>query len=268
MHRVRVSARRRGGDTDEYLGPSRTPSTRQVERRLPRVSRRSPHLELDALLAHEEVDVARRRPRRRPVAARLPRRRWGARRRHRRRRGDAAEAPRRLADPVLDALEVRAQARLCCYRPVWSVLHVAFFTLGDRDGGVVLRHVIDPRATLVRPRESRGSQADAIDAMLLDGALLSASASAARAAPPTASRRYVRLDASEPTPSQERTDGIEETTSVHLTPSCRRRERRISSPPLHAVDAPSKTKKYHAGGNVRGSSARSRRRRAVLGVPQ
>ena len=155
MHRVRVSARRRGGDTDEYLGPSRTPSTRQVERRPPRVSRRSPHLELDALLAHEEVDVARRRPRRRPVAARLPRRRWGARRRHRRRRGDAAEAPRRLADPVLDALEVRAQARLCCYRPVWSVLHFAFFTLGDRDGGVVLRHVIDPRATLVRPRESR-----------------------------------------------------------------------------------------------------------------
>ena len=56
MHRVRVSARRRGGDTDEYLGPSRTPSTRQVERRPPRVSRRSPHLELDALLAHEEVD--------------------------------------------------------------------------------------------------------------------------------------------------------------------------------------------------------------------
>ena len=85
-----------------------------VERRLPRVSRRSPHLELDALLAHEEVDVARRRSWRRPVAARLPRRRWGARRRHRRRRGDAAEAPRRLADPVLDALEVRAQARLCC----------------------------------------------------------------------------------------------------------------------------------------------------------
>ncbi len=114
VHRVRVSARRRGGNTDEYLGPSRTPSTRRVERRLPRVSRRSPHLELDALLAHEEVDVARRRPRRRPVAARLPRRRWGARRRHRRRRGDAAEAPRRLADPVLDALEVRAQARLCC----------------------------------------------------------------------------------------------------------------------------------------------------------
>ena len=159
MHRVRVSARRRGGDTDEYLGPSRTPSTRQVERRPPRVSRRSPHLELDALLAHEEVDVARRRSRRRPVAARLPRRRWGARRRHRRRRGDAAEAPRRLADPVLDALEVRAEARLCCYRPVWSVLRVAFFTLGDRDGGVVLRHVIDPRATLVRPLSRGASRA-------------------------------------------------------------------------------------------------------------
>ena len=29
VHRVRVSARRRGGDTDEYLGPSRTPSTRR-----------------------------------------------------------------------------------------------------------------------------------------------------------------------------------------------------------------------------------------------
>ena len=63
----------------------------------------------------------------------------GGRARHRRRRGDAAEAPRRLADPVLDALEVRAEARLCCYRPVWSVLHVAFFTLGESDGGVVLR---------------------------------------------------------------------------------------------------------------------------------
>jgi len=94
-----------------------------VERRLPRVSRRSPHLELDALLAHEEVDVARRRSRRRPVAARRGAGRWGARRRHRRRRGDAAEAPRRLADPVLDALEVRAQARLCC---------VCFLRYGDR----------------------------------------------------------------------------------------------------------------------------------------
>ena len=104
---------RRGGDTDEYLGPSRTPSTRRVERRPPRVPRRSPHLELDALLAHEEVDVARRRSRRRPVAARLPRRRWGARRRHRRRRGDAAEAPRRLADPVLDAPRSPCGGRAC-----------------------------------------------------------------------------------------------------------------------------------------------------------
>ena len=266
MHRVRVSARRRGGDTDEYLGPSRTPSTRQVERRPPRVSRRSPHLELDALLAHEEVDVARR-SRRRPVAARLPRRRWGARRRHRRRRGDAAEAPRRLADPVLDALEVRAEARLCCYRPVWSVLHVAFFTLGDRDGGVVLRHVIDPRATLVRPRESRGS--------------------------PTPSTRCCSMARScrrRPRPREPRLRRRRDATSAS-TPASRRRRRnapmasrrpRVSTsrhraddgndgsraPPLHAVDAPSKTKKYHAGGNVRGSPARSRRRRAVLGVPQ
>ena len=147
VHRVRVSARRRGGDTDEYLGPSRTPSTRQVERRLPRVSRRSPHLELDALLAHEEVDVARRRPRRRPVAARLPRRGWRARRRHRRCRGDATEAPRRLADPVLDALEVRAQARLCCCR---LELAVACLSLSD-----VVATVRRHRADAVEPPRRR-----------------------------------------------------------------------------------------------------------------
>ena len=38
--------------------------------------------------------------------------------------------------------------------------------------------------------------------------------------------------------------------------------------PLYAVDAPPKTKKYHAGRNVRGAPARRRRGRAVLGVPQ
>ena len=107
VHRVRVSARRRGGDTDEYLGPSRTPSTRTVVLQdsavdryrpprqallavdaaftLARLDRRAPQQRSDKVLAglHGLVLITssmgrRRGPRRRRLPPRLAAGRRGA----------------------------------------------------------------------------------------------------------------------------------------------------------------------------------------------
>ena len=191
----------------------------------------------------------------------LPRRRWGraggAAAGGATRRGRGAASPGG-SGPRSAKAELERQ-RLCCYRPVWSVPHVAFFALGDRDGGGG-SHVIDPRRDPRAARESGGS--DAIDAIPPP----MARPSRRRPRPPrraTACRDA--MSASTPA-SRRRSTGSPRCASASPSPSassrpsasCRGRERSRSAaadrrrPPPRRRRSSSKTKQY-TGGNVRGA---------------
>ena len=275
----RVRARDgRGGDTDAYLGPrAHAVDASVVERRPPRVSRRSQHLELDALLAHGEVDVARAAPSRgrRPVAARPPRCRpvegAPAAPAASRRRGRGAASPGGSRPPP--------RARSPCVHGAACVVTVLFGLSctrrlplqAVRDGGVVRRPRDRPegdprgRTPLRVQRIASPTSRHRRDAARWRALVGVGLGRASRATDGVATRT------SASTPSSFRAQSMVSSlvsTSRHRADAGS--DGRATSPraPLHAVDATSKTKKYHAGGNVRGSPARSRRGRTVLSVPQ